>query len=138
MLDDIPDTGTARTRAAQAHEPGTHSSENAIDLAAIKATLSAADRTAAIWRGLGSLAATVAITIAGWALSLAQQAAVDHVRVERLEAVESGRADRIERLVEEQGRQRAVLEQMQETLREVREDLRDLARRNPSEERGPR
>ena len=59
------------------------------------------------------------------------------MRVERLEHIESGRADRIERLVEEQGRQRAVLEQMQETLREVREDLRDLARRN-GEERGPR
>ena len=32
MLDDIPDTA-ARARAAQAHEPGTRSSENAIDLA---------------------------------------------------------------------------------------------------------
>lgn len=137
MLDDDQDSpGTGRTRALA--EPGTRSAENALDLAAIKATLAASDRTASIWRGLGSLAATIAIAIAGWALALAQQAAVDHVRVERLEQVETGRSDRIERLVEEQGRQRAVLEQMQETLREVREDLRDLARRNPGADDGGR
>lgn len=45
-----------------------------------------ADGAATVWRGLGGLAVTVALALAGWGVTYAQQAAVDHVRVERLEA----------------------------------------------------
>ncbi len=120
--DDREDRGTGRTRALAARAD----TEQALDLAAIKATLAAADRAAAIWRGLGSIAATIAIAIAGWALALAQQAAVDHVRVDRLEAQERAAADRGDRLLEAQTRTIAQLEQLQQTVADLRQDVRDL------------
>lgn len=41
-----------------------------------------------IWRGMGSLAAATALSVAGYALTLAQQASADHDRLDRVERVQ--------------------------------------------------
>ena len=124
MDDDGPEErGTGRTRP---HDPSPQSAANAIDLAAIRAQLDAQASSAATWRWAGGIAAAIAISIGGAALALAQQAAVDHVRVDRLEAQERAAADRGERLLEAQTRTIAQLEQLQQTVADLRQDVRDL------------
>ena len=124
MDDDGPEErGTGRTRP---HAPSPQSAANASDLAAIRAQLDAQASSAATWRWAGGIAAAIAISIGGAALALAQQAAVDHVRVDRLEAQERAAADRGERLLEAQTRTIAQLEQLQQTVADLRQDVRDL------------
>ncbi len=43
------------------------------------------DGASTVWRLLGGIAVTAALTLAGWGLVYAQQAAVDHERVDQLE-----------------------------------------------------
>ena len=60
-----------------------------------------------VWRTLGGIAVTVALGLAAWGVGYAQQAAVDHERVDRHD----------EELVET----RSALAEMQATLTAVRE-----------------
>ncbi len=77
-------------------------------------------------RALGGLAAALALAMAASALNLANQAAVDHSRVDRLEAQERDVAGRMERLIEAQTRTTAQLEQLQQTVADLRTDVREL------------
>lgn len=134
---DLSDSGTGRARAL-APESSPQSAANAIDLAAIRAQLDAQASSAATWRWAGGIAAALALSLGGWALALAQQAAVDHVRVDRLEAQERDAADRGERLLEAQTRTIAQLEQLQQTVADLRADVRELRDERRSDEGGRR
>lgn len=133
---DLSDRGTGRTRAYEAPSP--QSAANAVDLAAIRAQLDAQASSAATWRWAGGIAAALALSLGGWALALAQQAAVDHVRVDRLEAQERDAADRGERLLEAQTRTIAQLEQLQQTVADLRADVRELRDERRDDEGGRR
>jgi hypothetical protein len=64
--------------------------------AAVEKRIEARQRV--LWRSLGATAATVALSIAGYAVDLASQAAADHHRVDRLEAAQAREdAERTER-----------------------------------------
>lgn len=135
-VDETDGAGTGRTTALQT---------TATELATIRAQLASAEKNAGIWRGLGTVAAGLAITLGGAALNTAQTAAVDHVRVDRLERTELAREDRIERLVETQSRQAealarqaSTLEQMDRVLSEVRTDVRELRAEARREHAGDR
>lgn len=62
-----------------------------------------------VWRGLGSLAAATALSVAGYALTLAQQASADHDRLDRVEAVQAD--------------QQHALEDVRAELRTTRDEL---------------
>lgn len=87
----------------------------------IRRKLDRAEGAAWVWRALGGLAATVAIGLGTWGLVYAQQAAVDHERVDRLES--------------ERTHDRADLDAMRITLERLTTVLerieRDLDRRDP-------
>lgn len=140
MMDDDEreDRGTGRVRALSGPETSPQSAANAIDLAKISATLEAQASSATTWRWAGGIAAALALSLGGWALALAQQAAVDHVRVDRLEAQERDAADRGERLLEAQTRTIAQLEQLQQTVADLRADVRELRDERRDDEGGRR
>lgn len=96
------------------------------DLAAIREVQAKQAGAATIARAVGGAMGALAITMAGFALDLASQAAVDHSRVDRLEAQERAVGDRMERLIEAQTRTIAQLEQLQQTVADLRADVREL------------
>ena len=63
-----------------------------------------------VWRLLGGAAATVALAIAGYAVALAQQAAVDHEVVVRHERTLDGQGEQLAQIREEQAAQTALLQ----------------------------
>lgn len=140
MMDDDEreDRGTGRVRALTGPETSPQSAANAIDLAKINATLEAQASSATTWRWAGGLAAGLAISLGLSALNLAQQAAVDHERVGRLETFERERDASLARILEAQARQSTQLEQLQQTITEIRTDVRDLRADERRRENGER
>jgi hypothetical protein len=96
------------------------------DLAAIREAQAKQAGAATFARAVGGAMGALAITMAGFALDLASQAAVDHSRVDRLEAQERANGDRLERMLEAQTRTIAQLEQLQTTVADLRHDVREL------------
>lgn len=95
-----------------------------------------------VWRWLGGIAAGVALSIAGWALALAQDAAVDHDRL-GAEIVEGDRQGaRLDAVSAEVGVVRreaastiATLVEVRAALVDVRDELRALRRETAERER---
>lgn len=108
------------------------------DLAAIREAQARQAGAATIARAVGGAMGALAITMAGFALDLASQAAVDHSRVDRLEAQERANGDRMERMLEAQTRTIAQLEQLQSTVADLRTDVRDLRGQQRTNDEGER
>lgn len=86
-------------------------------------------------RGLGGVVATVAISLAAWALSLGQSAAVDHERVsvlrrdtERLVLVQQRHQEELESVRREAMRVDTTLGSLLITMGELRDEVRELRR----------
>lgn len=69
-----------------------------------------------VWRWLGGLAATLALTIAGAALVFAQQAAVDHDAVTRHERQLDGQSEQLSQIRAELSTQTALLQRMEQQM----------------------
>jgi hypothetical protein len=69
-----------------------------------------------VWRWLGGLAATLALTMAGAALVFAQQAAVDHDAVGRHERQLDGQSESLAQIRAELAAQTALLQRMEQQM----------------------
>lgn len=76
---------------------------------------------ASVWRGLGGLAATVAIALGTAALVYAQQAAVDHEVVMRHERQLDGNAEQLTEIRAELATQTALMQRVEHQLDQDRE-----------------
>lgn len=109
-FDDAPDTGTisANLRASIDSAPATGpvtQAQHAVVARALAKILdgqqyqrgerAAEARGRTVWRAMGSTAAAVALSIAGYAVSLASQASADHQRLDRVEAAVRDNAEAI-------------------------------------------
>lgn len=111
---------------------------------AVENLVRAEDRRAGatlVWRALGGAAATIAISLGGWALALGQDAAVDHDRLGRVVVDVEGHAERLDAqaralsLVErdaaaQTATQVALARAVGDLTTEVRELRRELAERD--------
>lgn len=73
---------------------------------------------ATVWRMLGGAAATIALAIAGYAVALAQQAAVDHQVVIRHERQLDGTAEQLTQIRAELAAQTALMQRVEHQLDE--------------------
>jgi len=96
------------------------------DRAARRAEAEARDRSAGWWRWGGGIAATIALSLGGYAVRLASEASTDHVRVGDLTVAVHEYDGRLERLLEQQAHAAATLEQVSQALAEMRTDVREL------------
>lgn len=71
---------------------------------------------ATVWRTLGGLAAASALALAGWAVALAQQAAVDHEVVARHERQLDGNAEQLSQIRSELAAQTALMQRVERQL----------------------
>lgn len=69
-----------------------------------------------VWRMLGGAAATIALTIAGYAVVLAQQAAIDHETVTRHEREIPTISEQVTEIREGQAAQTAILQRIEHRL----------------------
>jgi len=151
VIDDPDDTPTGRTLALVARVEGGDMRPLAHELGSQRRLLESLlrDRTraeGAAWvvRALGGVAAAVAITLAGYALSLAQTAAVDHERVTRLrqdaDALTVASAEhrtQISAAQRDAAGAAATLLEVRSALLDLRTEMREM-RREVAGERGRR
>lgn len=134
-MDEPDETLTGRTSAIR--DAGTRGDVREL-ARQVEALVRASERqtgASRVWRALGGIAAGVALSIAGWALTLAQTAAVDHERVDALAAVDARHDERIDAVASEVAEVRrevvstsATLVEVRAALVDVRDELRALRR----------
>lgn len=79
------DDDTGRMRLLHLADSGSELAPIARELSRLVAAADRERGARIVWRGLGGIAATIALAIAGWALQLGQTAATDHERLDRVE-----------------------------------------------------
>ena len=80
------------------------------------------DGASTVWRMLGGAAATIALAIAGYAVALAQQAAVDHEVVARHERTLDGQSEQLTQIRAELAAQTALMQRVEHQLDGERTD----------------
>lgn len=88
------------------------------DVAEARANEQKREGAATVWRMLGGAAATIALAIAGYAVALAQQAAVDHQVVIRHERQLDGTAEQLTQIRAELAAQTALMQRVEHQLDE--------------------
>ena len=78
------------------------------------------DGASTVWRWLGTIAATIALAIAGYAVALAQQAAVDHEVVVRHERTLDGQGEQLSQIRAELAAQTALMQRVERQMDEER------------------
>ena len=85
-LTKAPDDPSAPVTQGQVHDIRTAVARFLVEHHAREVQTKERERVAGRWRAAGGLAATVALSIASYAVTLASQAAADHTRLDRVEA----------------------------------------------------
>lgn len=135
MSEEVETEGEPTARTAAIYVAGNRGDVKALahELSQLRGAVVALSKTehqregaARVWRALGTIAATVAITLGGWALALGQEAAVDHERLNRNVAdvsAHEARLDEQRRTLSEVERDAAASDATQNALAQAVNEL---------------